>query len=216
MKKDLGRTEEELWEHWFETRDLKTRLALVELYLPLVQRQVARVSATVASSVRPELMSFGVVGLFDAVEKFQPGLGHTFQTYAPFRIRGEILDGIRSMSWLPRAALRPGSGKIDRVITLDFNSVDPGQTHAVADRLVDTLEAPIFDDLIREAEHGAVVEAVRALSDRDRHVITQYYYGGLRLTEIAEEMGVTESRVCQIHRGALRRLKSLLAEPLSA
>ena len=210
------RVTDALWERWIGTGDQDARNALVELYLPLVRREVARAARTVAPAAYPQLMSFGTVGLFDAIEKYRPERGHAFESYAPFRIRGAIMDGVRSLSWLPRGALKKGNGKIATVVTLDFQSVEPGNQLSLADSLVDLLEAPISDDVIRDAEHGAVADAVKALPERERHVISEYYYRGRRLAEIAGDMHVSESRICQIHRAALRLLQRCLAEPLYA
>ena len=207
---------DELWDRWITSRDPAARTALVELHLPLVRREVARAARKVAPAAFPELMSFGTLGLLDAIDKFRPDRGHPFASYAPFRIRGAIMDGVRSLAWLPRSALRPGNGKIASVVTLDFQSVEPGHQLSLADSLVDLLEAPVSDGVIRDAEHGAVADAVKALPERERRVIHEYYYGGRRLAEIAGDMDVSESRICQIHRAALRLLHRCLAEPLYA
>ncbi len=207
---------DQLWQRWLKARDQVARNDLVVFYLPFVRGEVAKVAPSVAPSARSELMGFGTLGLFDAIEKFSPELGHRFESYAPFRIRGAILDGIRGLSWLPRAAMRPGAGKIAKVVTLDFQSIEPGHVLSLADRVVDTLEAPVFEELILEAEHEAVVDAVESLPERERRVILEYYYGERRMAEIGGDMGVTESRVSQIHRVALNLLRSALAEPLSA
>ena len=124
----------------------------------------------------------------DAIEKFRPELGHRFEAYGTRRIRGAMSDGMRSVAWLPRGAETRASRVIEKVVPVDFQgaSFEGGQPLA------------------------------ESLPDRERKVITDYYFGRRLLQEIADELGVTQSRVCQLHRRGLRMLEAVLAERLSA
>ncbi len=109
--------EEQLnWQKWIETRDMESGNYLVKKYLPLVSYHVQRISVSLPKSVsRDDLRSLGLIGLYDALEKFDYSRDLKFDTYASFRIRGAILDGLRKEDWLPRST-RDKSKKIDIAI----------------------------------------------------------------------------------------------------
>ncbi|WP_188388717.1 FliA/WhiG family RNA polymerase sigma factor [Priestia taiwanensis] len=94
-----------LWDKWIATRDPHVGDSLVRMYLPLVYYQVQRIGMSVPKNVsRDELKSFGLIGLYDALQKFDTSRNLKFDTYASFRIRGAIIDGLRKEDWLPRTA----------------------------------------------------------------------------------------------------------------
>ncbi|MBM6618419.1 FliA/WhiG family RNA polymerase sigma factor [Bacillus suaedaesalsae] len=104
------------WQKWTESRDTNAGDSLIKLYMPLVNFHVQRISVGLPKSVnRDDLMSLGMLGLYDALEKFDPTRDLKFDTYASFRIRGAIIDGLRKEDWLPRSS-REKSKKIDSVI----------------------------------------------------------------------------------------------------
>ncbi|MDM5198891.1 FliA/WhiG family RNA polymerase sigma factor [Fictibacillus enclensis] len=106
----------EIWKRWHECRDRDAGDSLLKQYMPLVQYHVQRIAAGLPKNVnRDELKSLGMLGLFDALEKFQPERDLKFDTYATFRIRGAILDGLRKVDWLPRS-LREKTKKIESTI----------------------------------------------------------------------------------------------------
>jgi RNA polymerase sigma factor for flagellar operon FliA len=109
--------EEQLnWQKWIKSRDTDSGDYLIKKYLPLVSYHVQRISVSLPKSVsREELRSFGLLGLYDALEKFDQSRDLKFDTYASFRIRGAILDGLRKEDWLPRNT-RDKSKKIDAAI----------------------------------------------------------------------------------------------------
>ncbi|AMX84016.1 RNA polymerase subunit sigma [Geobacillus subterraneus] len=113
MGSALKGKERKYWDDWVNGRDRHAAGELVERYMPLVSYHVQRISATLPSSVpREELVSYGLVGLYDALEKFDPSRDLKFDTYASFRIRGAILDGLRKEDWLPRS-VRDKAKKIE-------------------------------------------------------------------------------------------------------
>lgn len=116
MGSALKGEERKYWDDWVNGRDRHAAEELVQRYMPLVSYHVQRLSATLPSSVpKDELISLGLLGLYDAIEKFDPSRDLKFDTYASFRIRGAILDGLRKEDWLPRS-MRDKAKKIEEAI----------------------------------------------------------------------------------------------------
>ena len=195
------------WERWRASNDQSARADLVGHYLPLVRFLARQLRSQVSSYLQPELYSLGLIGLLDALDKFDLGRGYRFETYGVPRIRGAMRDGIRKMESLPRGAReRPGC-LIHSISPVDFQSTSATR---LQDCLGDSDQPSALDGLELLADHHEVLEAVEALPDRERQVIHRYYFEGSYLKAIGAELGVTESRVCQIHRGALKMLERSL------
>ena len=206
----------QLWTDWRAHADGSARGALVSHYLPLVDL-VARASGRhLPPAYRPDLHSFGVIGLMDAVDKFRPELGHRFETYGYQRIRGAIGDGLRTLAWLPRGASKRASRIIENVVPVDFQTARTPVGARLQDSLHDRAELPADHELELRADHEEVLEAIDLLPERERFVVEQYYYEERPLAEIGAALGVTESRVSQLHRRALRMLEAMIVERLSA
>ncbi|MDN4523428.1 FliA/WhiG family RNA polymerase sigma factor [Fictibacillus fluitans] len=126
----------DIWKRWHECRDNEAGDSLLKQYMPLVQYHVQRISAGLPKNVnRDELISLGMLGLFDALEKFEPERDLKFDTYATFRIRGAILDGLRKMDWLPRS-LRDKTKKIESTIEkLEQEKLRRVTTHEIGEEL---------------------------------------------------------------------------------
>ncbi|MDE5412942.1 FliA/WhiG family RNA polymerase sigma factor [Alkalihalobacterium chitinilyticum] len=108
--------EQQLWDKWIGTRDNEAADSLIRLYMPLVRYHVSRVASGLPRNVnKDDLMSHGMMGLYDALEKFDAQRDLKFDTYASFRIRGAIIDGLRKEDWLPRS-LREKSKKVESTI----------------------------------------------------------------------------------------------------
>ncbi len=242
----------EVWTQFQETGDPEDRDRLIIEGIPLVKYVVGRVAATGPTGCdREELIQCGIFGLIDAVEKFDPDKGVKFETYAILRIRGAILDELRSRDWVPRSKrklarkvraatseLRARNGAAPAVDELaeemevspeemeeilqetarvSFVSLDEqrgaGQPDAdaagatMADLLADeSIEDP-FHRIELEEKTKALSAAIIELPEQERIVITLYYYEELRLRDIAQLYGVSESRISQIHSRALILLK---------
>lgn len=207
---------DELWLRWCKSADADVREQLICHYLPVVEFLAGRVARTVPDSHRQDIYSFGVLGLMDAVDKFRPEMGNRFETYGSRRIRGAMSDGIRSLNWLPRRASQAASRVIEKVIPVDFQTARTPVGARLQDCLADPQGSHVSDALELEADHEEVVEALALLPERERLVIREHYYAGRRLAEIGRDLGVTESRVCQLHRRALGLLRDNLAARLSA
>jgi RNA polymerase sigma factor FliA len=243
-----------IWHAFKSTGDIDARERLILHYAPLVKYVASRVATGLPASVdQADLVSYGMFGLIDALQKFEPGRGNKFETYAIPRIRGAIIDELRAMDWVPRSvrfkqreiekaladlesmlkrqpseqelAERLGMSmrELHEVITqISFVSVLAlDETVSVgADRgekvsLVDTLADKGFDPstgVESQETRGLLAAAINELSEREKIVVTLYYFEGLTLAEIGDILGVTESRVCQIHTKAVGVLRGQMTE----
>ena len=248
------KTEEEraLWEEFSRTG--RGRDELVTRYLPLIKYVVGRMAVTPPVGLDYEdILSFGVFGLLDAVDKFDPSKGFVFQTYAIPRIRGAILDELRKCDWFSRTGrekVQKYNRALEKVLRdkgefrdewiIQEMGVDPDEYYEIQElasrgyitSLDDTapledgevpVEATLADDretavelLDDESDKQQLVEALQELPDRERQMLSLYYYEGLTLKEIGAILGVSESRVSQIHGKGLSMLRAILKEKLNA
>ena|SRR5579884_2045167 len=243
---------ERLWNSFVAHRDPKLREQIIVQYAPLVKYVVGRLEINMPTIVdSDDVISYGTLGLIDAVERFDPTRGIKFETYAIARIRGAIIDALRSLDQIPRTARqrareieaamaeleaklkRPPTDEevaghmgmdVDRyreaivrtnVVTLSLDSLlstdddeGPGGTKPYAFEDRDSPD-PLAATERREMEK-ALILAVRNLPERERLVLSLYYYEELTMKEISRVMEISESRVCQLHAQAILRLRSTL------
>ncbi len=243
-----------LWHEYRQTGDRGLRDRLILTYAPLVKFVAGRLGATLPSHVdEQDLVSYGLLGLIGAIERFDPDREIKFETYAIARIKGAIIDELRSLDWVPRS-VRTRARQIERAIAELERSLMRAPTDAeIANKIgisgeeleeslteisrtsiaaLDELWSPsggggdqvsLIDTI--EDEHGpnpevtleqtelkeALGEAISRLPEREKLVVTLYYYEELTLREIGEVLGVTESRVSQLHTKAVLRLKARLS-----
>ena len=245
----------ELWEDFKNTGSMDARNRLVLHYSALVKYVAGRLSAGLPNSIeQADLVSYGMFGLIDAINKFEPSRGNKFETYAMSRIRGSIIDELRSIDWVPRS-LRAKARAVEKAYTkLEHELLRTPSDAEVADELgtseeelqnvftqisffglvaleetvsvgADRSESMTLGDTIPDSGIGPVgafeveetkqilAKALNRLPEREKIVLTLYYYEGLTLGEIGGILGITESRVCQIHTKAVIQLRSKLAEP---
>ena len=227
---------------------------LVQRFAPLVKRIAYHLMVRLPSSVQvDDLVQNGMLGLLDALGRFESGMGAQFETYAAQRIRGAMLDGLRENDWLPRS-LRRDFRRIEEAITqLEQVHGRPPAEKELADALAMPLQdyqkmlqearghqLVSFEDLIEEGDEDylerhlvddsgdparlfedaslrdGLVQAIEALPEREKLMMALYYEQDLNLREIGEVMGVTESRVCQLHSQAVARLRAKLHEGVSS
>ena len=222
---------------------------LVSKYAPLVKRIAFHLMARLPASVEvDDLVQNGMIGLLDAIGRYEEGLGAQFETYAVQRIRGAMLDGLRDNDWLPRGARRemrrveaaihklehengrqPSESELAKALEMNLADYQKLLLEARGHQLVyledltdgqgdDYLERhgaiAGFDPLALLEEEGtriALVNAIEALPEREKMMMALYYEQDLNLREIGEVLGVTESRVCQLHTQAIARLRVAVA-----
>jgi len=238
---------EQIWQRWFDSRDPWARDRLIVHYSPLVKFVAGRVGAGLPNSVDPgDLVSAGVFGLIDAVERFDPERGVKFETFAVPRIRGAVFDGLRSLDWVPRSvrsrarevegAFTELEGKFGRapndeelaahlkisgtefrkwLTSIASTTVGPLDRALVAGAEPRALTGDVPDSpaaMVEEGEVRRLVKVeVRRLPEREKLVLSLYYDEGLTLAEIGSILGVTESRVSQIHTKAVLHLRARLS-----
>jgi len=243
-----------LWLDYKRHGGRETRDRLILHYAPFVKFVALRAAAGLPASVEHgDVVSYGIFGLIDAIDKFDPSLGFKFETYALPRIRGAILDELRANDSAPRSiraknraieraystlenehrrtpsdaevaaelgmSTRQLSKAKGRISATDIVSLDepllastPERAMTRGDAVSDRIGDPA--DLFGSAETSQILaDEIRRLPDRERHVLTLYYFEGLNLATIGQQLGVTESLVCQIHRKAIRLLRTRIAEP---
>ncbi len=247
----------EQWRLYKENGDSNARDRLILAYSPLVKYVAGRMSSGLPAHIEEgDLVSYGLLGLIGALERFDPSRNIKFETYAVSRIKGSIIDELRALDWVPRS-VRSWARKVEAAVTQLENRLSRAPTdEEVAgelgvdvdefqdilsqiscasivaldefwdssgsgqDRvsLIDTLQDTDAPDPSRayhvQALKETLVEAIERLPERERIVIGLYYYEGLTLKEIGEILGVTESRVSQLHTKAVLRLRGRIKEDL--
>jgi RNA polymerase sigma factor FliA len=186
----------------------------VNRHMPLVRQVVARFLRRLPANVlRDDLVAAGVHGLIDSLRKNGGDAGATFESYARIRIRGAILDELRTQDWLPRRARWAALGKRPAtdetpVAVVGIEDLTPGERSSsfVNDEEKDPSE--LLED--RQEAH-VLSEAIEQLPARERTIVRMHYFQGARFKDIGEVLGVSEPRVSQLHSRAMGQLKKILA-----
>ena len=241
-----------LWVEYKKNGERRLRDQLIVLYSPLVKYVAARVAVGLPQHVDgSDLVSYGIIGLIDAIDRFSPDRQVKFETYAIPRIRGAIIDELRAIDWVPRSvrakarAVEQAYASLeatllrtptDAEVAAELDMSEPDLQDilrqisfvgvAALDEVFmvggDRTDRTTLGDTIPDATAGPVAlfedkeskeilaQAIMQLGERERTVLSLYYYEGLTLAEIGEILGVTESRVCQIHTKAVLQLRGRL------
>ncbi|GHV43445.1 RNA polymerase sigma factor [Clostridia bacterium] len=241
-----------VWENFDKGRDADSKEKLIMYYSYLVKYVAGRLSVHIGQHVEyDDMLSYGIFGLIDAVDKFNLAKGAKFETYASLRIRGSIIDSIRKLDWVPRT-LRQKNKQLEGAYAELESVLGREPTEA---EISEKLQIPIkevqdlikkssivslisLDDYldqnyetafagvnsVRDDENGPermfeiketkrlLAEAIDKMSEKEKRVVTLYYYEDLTLKEISVIMGVSESRVSQIHSKALLKLRAKLGK----
>jgi RNA polymerase sigma factor for flagellar operon FliA len=243
----------DLWRRYKANGDTSARERLVVAYSPMVKFVAGRLGAGLPSHVDDaDLISYGLMGLIGAIERFEPERGIKFETFAMTRIRGAIIDELRSLDWVPRSVRSrareieaaqnklehelqraPTEEELAEKLGIDQEELQTSlleianssvyaldELWTVSDSsgdqvsLLDTISDPRADDPQETLDSSEVkdrlTDAIGSLPEREQLVVALYYYENLTLREIGEVLGVTESRVSQLHTKAVMRLKSRL------
>ncbi len=245
-----------LWEDYKATGTVDARNRLILHYSPLVKYVAGRLSAGLPQNIeQADLVGYGMFGLIDAIEKFDLSRGYKFETYAMSRIRGSIIDELRSIDWVPRSVRlkaraieqaftkleaehhrTPSDGELaaelgmtEAQLQATFSQIsfvglvaldeillvggERGEVLTVGDTLADPSHGPMATYEIEEMRQ-LLADAINRMGEREKLVLTLYYYEGLTLNEIGQVLGVSESRVSQIHTKAVIHLRAKLARGL--
>jgi RNA polymerase sigma factor for flagellar operon FliA len=239
------------WQDYLTNRDQDLRDQLIMQYAPLVKYVAGRMVVSLPGVINNEdILSYGTIGLIQAVDRFDPAQGVKFETYAIRRIRGSIIDAIRSLHPLSRDTNRRGReieqaydqltqslGRLPEedevaehlgltidefrshlkdasttIVSLDTPLGDAGDDErgSLVDQIADEDEIGVADQVERGDLRRRLVQAIGNLPERDRTLISLYYYEELTLKEISEVLGVSTSRVSQLHVAAVFKLRSAL------
>lgn len=239
---------------WQQFRRQPTPIAreqLITEYAPLARYVVDRLPFHSPQLPEEDLVGQAVIGLIEAIDRYDPGRGVKFETFAYYRIRGAVMDLAREMDFLPRS-MREKQGELneayERLLAelgrqptdqevaevlgisvddlaslhqgLDVQSIfsldetlaeSDGGVVSMVDTIADTAAESPEQAAVGEAERELLARAIDGLPEMDRQVVSLYYHEGLTMKEIGLVLGVTESRVCQIHSKALARLRAAVA-----
>ncbi len=248
---------EEAWRRYKELGDTQARDQLILAYSPLVKYVAGRMSSGLPAHIEEgDLVSYGLLGLMGALDRFDLSRNIKFETYAVSRIKGSIIDELRALDWVPRS-VRSWARKVEAAVTRLENGlgrapldeeiagelcVSTDEFHDIINQiscasivaldefwdssgpnqdrvnLIDTIEDTDAPDPSRAYRVQVIKETlasgIERLPERERIVIGLYYYEGLTLKEIGEVLGVTESRVSQLHTKAILRLRGRIKEDL--
>ncbi|OIJ13140.1 RNA polymerase subunit sigma [Anaerobacillus alkalilacustris] len=241
--------DEYIWKKWLEERDTEACDELIRIYMPLVDYHVQRISVGLPKNVNKEdLKSHALMGLYDALEKFDYTRELKFDTYASFRIRGSIIDGLRQEDWLPRS-LRERTKKVEitiekleqkygryvtakevaetleiseeevlqvmnesfvaNLLSIDEKTNDTEREETFKNTLIDKSTLTPEEQILRKNMHEELVTIIGSLNENEQLVISLFYFEELTLTEIGHILGLSTSRISQIHSKALFRLKQV-------
>jgi len=230
---------------------------LIVEYSPLIKFIAQKIAVRLPSNIElDDLISSGVIGLMDAIDKYDPTRDNKFKTYAEFRIRGAILDELRAQDWVPRS-IRDKAKLLDKTVVhleaelgrvaqdeevatalnmsidefhdllnqvrpVSLLSIDESQTFSNVDKksILNLLEScklnNPFNQLNLKTIKDQVTQAIEELPERQKLVLSLYYYEDLNLKEIGKVLRVTESRVSQLHAQAVSRLRNKLSQSLGS
>ncbi|MBS4009000.1 MAG: FliA/WhiG family RNA polymerase sigma factor [Clostridium sp.] len=233
-----------LWLKYQETKAAGVQSELVSQYLPLVRLHAGRLALGLPAHVnRDDLVQAGVLGLLEAMQRFDPNRGVRFESFATLRIRGAMLDELRRLCWLPRSLLRQ-MREVDRASQLlaaklgrepeleevadylqlaveqlrkTLTMINCGAVLSMEDTLFAAPEAEgpettTLERLIAVEEKERLAAAIKELPERQQQLLALYYQEELTLKEVGLVLGVSESRVCQLHARIVARLRTALTE----
>jgi RNA polymerase sigma factor FliA len=244
----------ELWDEYKRDGGREARDRLIVHYSPLVKYVAGRVAVGLPQNIeQADLVSYGIFGLIDAIAKFDTSRNIKFETYAITRIKGAIIDELRTIDWVPRSvrskarAVEKAYAKLEAQLlrtpsdaevaaemgvteddlqtiftqisfvglvaldeVLSSGSGQRGDSVTLGDTIADRGDGPVAAFEVEEMKL-ILTSAMNRLANREKIVLSLYYYEGLTLAEIGEILGVTESRVCQIHTKAVLQLRSRMS-----
>jgi len=241
---------DKLWKDFIEQRKLEVKEELILHYISLVQRIAHKISYQLPSHYsKDDLFSYGIFGLIEAVERYNPALGIPFQNYAAKRIKGSIVDGIRKEDWVPvttrkkaklieqayqKLEIENGGNVSDDAVAAELNisveefrswlnniqyisiiSLDEpiaeGENSIIKDIITDQYTPNPAISFEEQEVKKLLAKAIGDLPEKERMVVSLFYYNDLSNKEIAQAMELSDSRISQLHTKAIFRLRGKLA-----
>jgi RNA polymerase sigma factor for flagellar operon FliA len=198
----------ELWLKYSETKSATIKKQIISNYTSLVHYVIHNYHFTSFDVVdEQDFFQFGIEGLSEAIDRFDPNYGTKFETYAIQRIRGKIIDEIRKLQIKPRVNSY-GDTEYIKNVSLS-HEVEGAEVYSLNETIPSDVELP-DESLQKKEQKEILINAIGALEERDRQLIALYYYENLNYKEIAELLGITVSRVSQVHSRILKELKEKL------
>ena len=232
-----------LWQKFKKQNDLDAKNSLIEKYIEVVKIVAGRLYSTYGTNVEYEdLVSYGIFGLIDAIEKFEIDKNVKFETYSQIRIRGAIIDQLRSLDWVPRSVRQKAKDvegayqRLEKTLGRSASDVEVAKELNVSlqdfqvilqqinNLNVISIEEKLYDGYVSQASEQdnhspedivcnlevfkTLRNSIDLLPEREKEVISLYYYEELTYKEIGVALGISESRVSQLHSKAISRLKS--------
>ena len=240
-----------LWESYFNDKNNKeVRDTLIVQYIYLIRYVVGRVKVTLPATIAIEdIAGYGVEGLINAIERYSPQKNTRFETYALIRIRGAILDRIRSQDFLPRSVRKkikdiknvqeelkqklgrmPTTNEVAEVVGMEPDKItqilsedmtmtsiydkkgNTDESLEIIDTIQDTNKLTPHEEMEEKNVKQELEKALKRLPERERVIMVLYYQENMTLKEIGETIGMSESRICQLHAQAIMKLKNILSE----
>lgn len=237
------------WTEYVQTRSPQLREEIIRTYAPLARRVVERLQITAWGCVnKDDLLSYAVLGLIDAIDRYNPQQGASFEAFASPRIRGAVLDALRRLDWAPRslraseAQLRQVFGRLEAQLGHPPTTAEAAASMGISEMELDSLLGEVartslvsLDDLVAGMDSSPLAEfalgseaddpyhdsersearsrlagAIAALPEREKQIVSLYYFQELTFKEIGLILGVTEQRVSQIHARAMLRMSHKL------
>ncbi|AUJ26658.1 MULTISPECIES: FliA/WhiG family RNA polymerase sigma factor [Virgibacillus] len=252
MKATSSPHEQKLWDDWLNNHCMEAANELIENYMYLVNFHVERIASHLPNNVmKDDVKSFGLMGLYDALKKFDRTRQLKFDTYASFRIKGAIIDGLRKEDWLPRS-LREKTKKIEHVtnqleqqyqripsteeiakhtgmtvkevetamydslfaniLSIEEKPTDPKLKlkEGIGYSIPDTKSVSPENQVVKNELKQELKASMKNLNENEQLVISLFYQEELTLTEIGEVLGLTTSRISQIHKKSITKLHTIL------
>ncbi|WP_080874735.1 FliA/WhiG family RNA polymerase sigma factor [Oceanobacillus timonensis] len=244
--------EKKLWENWVSNQDNEAANILIENYMYLVSFHTERIASQLPHRVdREEIRSYGLLGLYDALHKFELKRDLKFDTYASFRIKGSIMDGLRKEDWLPRS-IREKTKKVEQasesfeqryqreaqpediadITGMSVQEVETTMRDMVVSNMLSIEDKPKSHEsdlkegigysvsdkpdlrpesrLIQAERKEELIDGIKSLNEKEQLVISLFYQDELTFTEIGQVLGLTTSRISQIHKRSIVKLRSTL------
>lgn len=244
--------EQKLWDKWKNHQDGEAANQLINNYMYLVNYHTERIASHLPNNVvKDDIRSFGILGLYDALKKFDPSRDLKFDTYASFRIKGSIMDGLRKEDWLPRS-IREKTKKVEQAMEeyeqsyqreansseianltgMTTEEVETTMKDALFSNILSIEEKPkgnsdqlkegigysISDErailpenhIVNEELKEELIQGIKLLNEKEQLVVSLFYKEELTFTEIGQVVGLTTSRISQIHKRSIFKLKKTL------